>query len=179
MLFRSAFVVVFLKSAVGMTEGRILLVTSAAFIGGLCSLGFLGPRMDRVGSKPIITASLLVWFGIVAAWVMLAAHVWPTPFWAALALQFLMGLATSLLGLANTRLAMAIVPTMGRDHFFALFSVVGSLVLGLSPILWGLMIDALSRVHHVWHGFEVNAFSLFFAAVAVDRKSTRLNSSHT
>jgi MFS family permease len=123
--------------------------------------------MDRVGSKPIITASLLVWFGIVAAWVMLAAHVWPTPFWAALALQFLMGLATSLLGLANTRLAMAIVPTMGRDHFFALFSVVGSLVLGLSPILWGLMIDALSRVHHVWHGFEVNAFSLFFAAVAV------------
>ena len=78
-----------------------------------------------------------------------------------------MGLAGSMVGLANTRLAMAIVPPMGRNHFFALFSVVGSLTLGVSPIVWGLLIDALAAVHHVWHGFEINAYSLFFAGVAV------------
>ena len=161
------FVVVFLKSVAGMSEGRVLLAMSAAFLGGLASLALLGTRLDRVGSKPIITASLLAWFGIVVGWVLLAAHVWPTPFWLACALQFLMGLAGSLVGLANTRLAMAIVPPMGRNHFFALFSVVGSLTLGVSPIVWGLLIDALAAVHHVWHGFEVNAYSLFFAGVAV------------
>ena len=161
-----AFVVVFLKSSVGMSEGRVLLATSTAFLGGLASLGLLGPRLDRVGSKPIITVSLLVWFGIVIGWVLLAARVWPTPFWLACALQFLMGLAGSMVGLANTRLAMAIVPPMGRNHFFALFSVVGSLTLGVSPIVWGLLIDALASLHRVWHGFEINAFSLFFAAVA-------------
>ena len=161
-----AFVVVFLKSSVGMSEGRVLLATSTAFLGGLASLGLLGPRLDRVGSKPIITVSLLVWFGIVIGWVLLAARVWPTPFWLACGLQFLMGLAGSMVGLANTRLAMAIVPPMGRNHFFALFSVVGSLTLGVSPIVWGLLIDALASLHRVWHGFEINAFSLFFAAVA-------------
>ena len=162
-----AFVVVFLKSVAGMSEERVLLAMSASFLGGLASLALLGPRLDRVGSKPIITASLLVWFGVEVCWVLLAGRVWPTPFWVACGLQFLMGLAGSMVGLANTRLAMAIVPPMGRNHFFALFSVVGSLTLGLAPIGWGLFIDAFAPVHRVWHGFEVNAFSLFFGAVAV------------
>ena len=62
---------------------------------------------------------------------------------------------------------MVIIPSMGRSHFFALFSVVASLTLGLSPILWGLSIDAARSVHWVWHGFEWNRFSLFFAAVGL------------
>ncbi len=45
--------------------------------------------------------------------------------------------------MANTRLAMAVIPVMGRNHFFAIYSVVGNVTLGLAPIGWGLLIDAV------------------------------------
>jgi MFS family permease len=76
-----------------------------------------------------------------------------------------MGLAAASVQMANTRLAMAIAPTMGRSHFFALFSVVQNLTLGLAPILWGVMIDALGGLHLAWHGWEWNAFSVYFAGL--------------
>jgi MFS family permease len=69
--------------------------------------------------------------------------------------------------MATTRLAMAVIPEMGRAHFFALFSVVGSLTQGLSPIFWGVMIDALRPLQVEWHGFQWNRFSVFFVCVAV------------
>ena len=162
-----AFTVAWLKTESGMMEGSILLVTSTAFIGGLSSLWFLGPRLDRLGSKPVLTFSILTWLVIVAVWLALAGGVLAPEHSLLLLLQFLMGLAAALVNMANVRLAMAIIPAMGRSHFFALFSVVGSLVLGLSPILWGLMIDALQGMKFHWLGVEWNRFSLFFAAVMV------------
>ena len=69
--------------------------------------------------------------------------------------------------MANTRLAMATVPEMGRNHFFALFSVVGSLTLGVAPVLWGLLIDAVGARRVRWGAFELNRFSLFFALVTL------------
>jgi MFS family permease len=62
---------------------------------------------------------------------------------------------------------MAIIPVMGRDHFFALFSVVGSLAMGVSPILWGVLIDALRGLDLAWHTFAVNRYSVFFALTAL------------
>ena len=53
------------------------------------------------------------------------------------------------------------------NHFFALYSVVGSLALGLSPIFWGLVIDGIGQNQRVWMGVEWNRFSLFFAAVVL------------
>jgi MFS family permease len=84
-----------------------------------------------------------------------------------MALQFFMGLATALVNMANVRLAMATIPVMGRSHFFALFSVAGSLTLGIAPVLWGVLIDALQTVRLETHGFVWNRFSIFFAAAAV------------
>ena len=163
----NTFVVVFLKTEVGLSERVIMLLSSTAFIGGICSLWFLDSRLDRFGSKPVLIFSMLVWICILGAWVCLAGRLIPPLPAVLVALQFLMGLTASLVTLSNTRLAMVIVPQMGRSHFFALFSVVASLTLGLSPILWGLSIDAAQSVRWAWHGFEWNRYSLFFAAVAL------------
>jgi MFS family permease len=62
---------------------------------------------------------------------------------------------------------MAMAPVMGRNHFFALYSVMGSVALGLSPILWGLLIDAVGPRQVRWLGLEWNRYSVFFAAVWV------------
>lgn len=163
----NTFVVSFLKTEVGLSERVIMLVSSATFAGGLCSLWFLDSRLDRFGSKPVLTFSMLVWIVLLGAWVCLAGKLIPPWLSVLVALQFLMGLTASLVTLSNTRLAMVIVPEMGRSHFFALFSVVASLTLGLSPILWGLSIDAARSVRWAWQGFEWNRYSLYFAAVAL------------
>jgi len=161
----TAFTVVFLKSAAAMAEGKILLVTSVSFLGGLCSLWFLGSRLDGLGSKPVLTFSLPVWMMVLAGWMALAGGALRPGLAVVLSLQFLMGLFAALITMANTRLAMAVIPVMGRDHFFALYSVVGSVTLGLAPIGWGLGIDALGAYQATWLGLNWNRFTIFFAVV--------------
>ncbi len=163
----NTFVVAFLKAEAGLSERTIMLVSSTAFLGGLCSLWFLGSRLDRLGSKPVLTISMIAWIGILGGWICLAGKLMPPYLSLVITLQFLMGLSASLVNLSNTRLAMAIVPQMGRSHFFALFSVVSSLTLGLSPVFWGISIDVAHSIQWVWQGFEWNRFSLFFTAVAL------------
>jgi MFS family permease len=163
----NSFVVAFLKTEAGFVERDIMLVTSTAFLGGLGSLWLLSSRLDRFGSKPVLTFSMIAWIGILIGWICLAGKIIAPLLSVLIALQFLMGLGASLVTLSNTRLAMAIVPAMGRSHFFALFSVVANLTLGLSPVLWGISIDAAQSLKWRWHGFELNRFSLFFLVVAV------------
>jgi MFS family permease len=83
-----------------------------------------------------------------------------------LLLQVLMGLFSSLVTMSNTRLAMVIVPAMGRNHFFALFSVIGSVSLGLAPILWGMVIDGIGKWETTWLKIEWNRYTIFFAGVS-------------
>ncbi len=161
----TTFTVVFLKVEAGLSEGQILLLNSVSFLGGLSSLWFLGSRIDRLGSKPIMTFSLMTWLFIISGWLLLAGKVVSTGWGIVLALQFFMGLGAALVNMANTKLAMATIPTMGRSHFFALFSVVANLSLGLAPILWGLILDLVRPIQVRWHDFEWNRFSLFFILV--------------
>jgi MFS family permease len=102
---------------------------------------------------------------VIAGWALIAGNVWQPLLGTILALQFVMGLFAALVNMSNTRLVMAIAPVMGRNHFFAIFSVLGNVTLGLSPILWGLVIDAVGQWRHVTAIFEWNRYSVFFAAV--------------
>jgi len=54
-----------------------------------------------------------------------------------LVLEVLMGLFVALVQMANTRLAMAVIPVMGRNHFFALYSVLGSVCWGSRRLAGG------------------------------------------
>src|SRR5262245_6028276 len=117
----TVFTVAFLKVKVGMAEGTILLVNSVSFLGGLSSLWLLGSRLDHLGSKPVLTFSFVAWLFIAGGWALLAGHVWAPWLSLIIVLQFLMGLGAALVNMSNTRLAMAVVPVMGRNHFFAIY----------------------------------------------------------
>ena len=154
------------------TEGRILLVTSTAFLGGLSSLWFLGSRLDRVGSKPVLTFAFAAWLAVLVGWMSLSGGVFPVKLSLVLMLQFLMGLLAALVQMSNTRFAMAIIPPMGRNHFFAIYSVVGNVALGLAPIGWGLLIDAVGERAPMWLGLSWNRFTIFFGAAALIYSAT-------
>jgi uncharacterized membrane protein YhaH (DUF805 family) len=67
---------------------------------------------------------------------------------------------------------MAIVPKMGRSHFFALYSVVANIAVGISPVLWGLCIDAVGAREGMFLGIEWNRYTVFFAGVFVSLGAT-------
>ena len=163
----TAFTVAFLKVETDLSEAMILLVNSVAYLGGLSSLWFLGSRLDRLGSKPVLTFCFAGWVAVLAGWVSLSGGAFPVKLSLVLVLQFLMGLLAALIQMANTRLAMAIIPVMGRNHFFAIYSTIGNVTLGLAPIGWGLLIDAVGSHSSVWLGLAWNRYSVFFAATAM------------
>lgn len=163
----AAFTATFLKVQSSLSDGYILLVSSVAFLGGVSSLWLLGSRFDRVGSKPVLAVSGAAWFAVLIGWLLLAGGVLPTSLAIVLVLQFLMGLLAALVNMANNKLAMGVVPAMGRNHFFAIYSVVANVTLGLSPIVWGLLIDAIGTRSPVWLGLEWNRFAFFFAGAAL------------
>jgi len=149
-----------------MSETRILVLTSISFLGGLSSLWFLGSRLDRLGSKPVLTFSFVAWVVVLFGWIGIAGHLLHLRSHLLLALQVAMGLFAALVQMANTRLAMAIIPPAGRNHFFAIYSVVNNVTLGLAPILWGLVIDSVGSRSRIWLGVEWNRFTVFFAGAA-------------
>ena len=162
----TAFTVAFLKSEAGMSESKILLVTSFAFLGGLGSLWFLGSRLDHLGSKPVLTFCFCAWVAVLAGWICLSGRVLPMQLPSVLILQALMGLLAALVQMSNTRLAMAVIPVMGRNHFFAIYSVVANVTLGLAPIAWGLLIDAVGARAPIWLGIAWTRYTVFFAAAS-------------
>ncbi len=106
------------------------------------------------------------WLLVLGGWVALAGGAVPASLGKVLVLQFFMGLLAALANMANNRLAMAIVPAMGRNHFFALYSVLNNVTLGLAPIAWGMLIDAVGERRPVWLGLEWNRFTIFFVLAA-------------
>ncbi|HEV2692380.1 MAG TPA: MFS transporter [Verrucomicrobiae bacterium] len=161
------FSVAFLKTETGMTEAKILFVTSVAFLGGLSSLWLLGHRLDHVGSKPILGLSLGFWLAIVLGWIAVAGGLLHPYLGVILALQFLMGLFYALVSMANSRLAMAIIPAVGRNHFFVLYSVGINVALGIAPILWGLLIDLIGDRQFIFLGLNWNHYTIFYSLAFV------------
>jgi MFS family permease len=104
---------------------------------------------------------------ILLGWAGLAGGLLSPRFSLILGLQLLMGLLGAMVTTSNTRLAMVLIPPMGRNHFFALYSVVGSVALGLSPIAWGVLLDALGNFQVSALGLQWNRFTIFFTAVAL------------
>jgi MFS family permease len=120
---------------------------------------------DRVGSRPLLAVSGGVFVAHLIGWCSIAADVLPPTLWVIVLVQTTAGLGGALFNLANTRLAMGTVPPTGRSHFFAVFTVVNNLVLGVLPVAWGLLVDDLAGWQRRWSLWEWNQYSVGYAAV--------------
>lgn len=159
------FNVTFLKTELGCSESLILSFNTIYFCGAMISLPFVGRLLDRTGSKAVLRAALVVSLAFhLALWILATRLVRPSlPLLATL--FFFNGMAGSNFGLAHVRLTMNTMPVMGRSHFFALFTVIQSLGLGLSPLFWGLALDAIGSYEHRAGSMVWNRFSIFYGVV--------------
>jgi len=161
----AVFNITFLKGRAGLGENEILFMMAAGTVAGICGLGAAGRLLDAFGSKRLLCWALGLHVVFLAGWAAIAFGLLAPGILPLLAIFVIAGMAGSALNLANTRLMMTIMPAMGRSHFFAFFSVITSLSLGLSPIVWGIFLDALKdfKIHVGPHGmFEWNRYSIYY-----------------
>ncbi len=161
------FTVEFLVQRERYAEGTILLLGALSFVGALAGLWWAGPRLDATGSKPWLGRALSLFIAVIAGWLLVAAQVHPASPWLVGLLNFAGGLAGAVFGVANTRIVMGSVPVMGRNHFFALFTVVSSLGLGAAPVAWGAMLDAVGSRQMEVGPWMLDRYGIYFAALAL------------
>jgi MFS family permease len=158
------FAVAWQKTFAGVPENRILLLSAPGFLAAMLALIPAGRAADRFGSKPLLRAGLALFALVAAGWFALATRIAPPSLWMIGTLNLLGGIGGAWFGLGNTRLMLGSMPPMGRNHFFALFTVLTSLGLAVAPVAWGGALDALADFRRPGPP-EWNAYSLYFAAV--------------
>ena len=160
------FMVKFLKKGPdAMADDLVLYASAVKFAGGLITIWFLHSRLDRLGSRPLMFLALGIWAVVVVVWIGMSGGKLPVHFWTVCSAYLVMGFAFATFYMSLTKLVMATVPEMGKSHFFALYSVVGSLAVGVFPIFWGILIDTLAAVDIFWMGLNWNQYSIYFTAL--------------
>ncbi len=161
----AVFSVEYLREIEGFRPDLILYLSGISFLGPLVSLILTGRVIDRIGSKPVLRVALTGFAVVIGGWWLIAASVLPGSIALIAGLNFLTGLAGANFNLANLRIVMSAIPEMGRNHFFALFTVITSLGLGGAPIAWGVTLDAIGTFEYVTDWFVWRKHSIYFAAL--------------
>jgi MFS family permease len=163
----AAFIVGFLQNVGGFSDGMILACNMFAFIGATISIPLVGGVMNRSGSKPVLRIALVCYFWAVICWLLISSNLLTTTPLMVILIYLILGVAGGLFGIANTRIAMDTMPLMGRNHFFALFTVFTSISLGLAPICWGIFLDSVGHAQFQLGFFHVNRYSLYFLMLTI------------
>jgi MFS family permease len=160
----ATFVTLFVRDVVDLQDGTILWLAAGSALVGTGAMRLLRHRVDRFGSRPFMGVALLWWVFYFLCWFLLAAGLVSRPQLAAPLLLLAGGFFGATYDLALTRLLMNTVGD--RTHsteYFALHSVSISVIAGIAPILWGLLLDQLRNLQWEIGGLELNGFAIFFA----------------
>jgi MFS family permease len=161
------FTVEYLHEFPGFNVSQVLYLTGISFLGSLLALIGVGRLTDRLGAKPVLAVSLILIGLVIGGWFLVAAGVVPCSQRVIGGLNFVSGMAGAAFNVANGRLALSTMPLMGRNHFFALFTVVTSLGLGAAPVAWGISLDFLGTFEVATGAFHWKRHSIYFAALFV------------
>jgi MFS family permease len=163
----AAFVIAFLEGRAGYTAGQVLAVSLAASVGAFATVPFFGLILERTGSKPLLRLAMSLYLLGILFWVLITSGTVPAHYLLIGFNYLILGVAGGLFSIANTRIAMDTMPTMGRNHFFSLFTVFASLSLGLAPIFWGVFLDTLGKNEFSIGFFQVNRYSTYFVLLSL------------
>jgi len=159
------FTVEYLHEFPEFSVSKVLYLTGVSFLGALASLPFLGKMLERLGGKPVLAAALILFGGAIAGWFLVAGGLIPCTWHVICLLNFICGVAGAAFNVANARIIFATMPQMGRNHFFALFTVISSLGLGAAPVVWGISLDFIGSYEVITGALHWKRHSIYFAAL--------------
>lgn len=158
-------VVPFLRDTYAVSDAMFMYLTASWGLVYIAAVYVLGKWVDRTGSRPLLVHSTFWQVLHFGGWGAMAAGLIPFAWWSVGLQQVSWAVCFALFSLANTRLLMATVPAMGRSHFFAIHSVVTSLVAGFAPFGWGMVIDGLQGWSTATGPVQWNRHSVVYAGV--------------
>lgn len=162
-LSTATFITIFVREEVGIQDGAILWITAGAALVGIFGLRLLRSHIDGMGSRPFLGVVFLWWTFYYLAWFLLAARLLDGEQILAPMLMLAAGFFASIYELSLTRLMMNTVGDRpGATQYFALQSVIVSLLAGLSPIMWGWMLDNLDNVRLGIGRLTLDSYAVFF-----------------
>ena len=162
-LSTATFVTIFVREEVGLPDGVILWLGAGAALVGILALHLLRSRADRFGSRTFLGVAFIWWTIYYLAWFLLAAHVVDAAWLIAPLLLLTAGFFAAMYELALTRLVMNTVGDRpDTTQYFALQSVIVSLIAGSAPILWGWLLDHLQDVQVNVGRLELDGYAVFF-----------------
>jgi len=161
----SVFPVEYLRMQAHFSPATIFALSSATFFAPLLILQQLGRVVDRLGSIVVLRAAISLFALVLAVWFAMSAGLISHDWRIVLLLNFLGGMGVAGFNLANLHLGMSVVPPAGKNHYFALTTVITSLGMGLVPILWGAILDALGGLDLVEGPFHLRRHSIYFLGI--------------
>jgi len=163
-LSTGAFVTVFAREEVPLSDGVILWAAAGASLAGTAALALLRNRIDALGSRPFLGVVFLWWVVCYALWFLLAISPARSPA-IAVGMMLLAGFFGSIYDLALTRLLMNTVGDQPEaTRYFALHSVIVSVLNGFAPMVWGGALDMARAMQVSLAGVSLSGYALFFAA---------------
>ncbi|MCS7009375.1 MAG: MFS transporter, partial [Chthoniobacterales bacterium] len=160
------FAVEFLREAFLLGPDKVMLLSSVGYVAAMILLPVFGPICDKIGSRPMLLVGTLALSFCSLGYFSFACFHLPNLLWLVGAINFLWGATGSNFNVAMVRASMLVIPEMGRNHFFALYTVLSSLAFGVSPIFWGLALD-FAGSHLSSIGVPIHRHTFFFVAASI------------
>jgi len=157
-----AFLPLFLRERIGLSDSYIVMVQTPAMIGGLLTALLWGWAVDRYGSKPVLITSLAASLVLPFCWLFLPRG---TDLSGPLALA--VALAAGIVGTgtgaaAGVLLYNRIVPPTRKTAYFAVFYAWVGLTGGLAPLAAGWALDHLPALPVSLLGRPLDAYAMLF-----------------
>jgi MFS family permease len=162
-----AFVPLFMKEQVGLSEQQIILLQVGSGAAGLLSSYPWGRAADRASSKPVLQAALVSLLVLPLGWSLIPrSSVWSFP--AALSLAVFSGAVSTGWWICDQRLLyVELVAPEKRTEYMAIYYAWIGLVGGCGPLAAGLLLDSCQHLQGELWIFSLNAYTPLFAASAV------------
>jgi hypothetical protein len=157
-----AFVPLFMKEQVGISERQIIYLQVAGYVAGLLSSHAWGALADRRGGKRVLLTTLLALLSLPAGYALLPRQ---HPLSFALALILAMGAGALVAGwwIADQRMLYAeLVDPARRTEYLAVYYAWIGLIGGCGPIAVGAFLDRFQGLAGSWGIFSVGPYQPLF-----------------
>ena len=136
-----AFVPLYMKEEVGLTDGIVVLLSVGTYIGALLTSFLWGWAADRYGSKPVLQLSLYLLLILPVAWLLMPQNnVASAPL--AMAIAVVTGVAMLAWDISWTRyLFVNAIPQKNKSAYLAVFYAWIAVAGGLGPLLAGQLLS--------------------------------------
>jgi len=161
------FPVEYLKVQAHFTPASIYALSAGTFLAPLFIMQRVGRLIDRTGSIRILRVSVVSFAVVLGLWFAMSAGILPPDWKLVLLLNVTGGMAMSAFNMGNLHLGMEVVPAEGRNHYFAVTTVITSFAMGIVPVLWGRALDALGTLDLAEGPFHLRRHSIYFLGISL------------